>query len=145
MQTKTKVVETYQAIQDYAQSPLGDMRVIDECPVGYHVRQGDLYVQRIKSFNKEDYKEVSNRQLAPGQSKGSRHTVSDSVTVYEPIDKSMGNAEIVNGGIIIKGPIIESKDRFSVMHVEHADMSMPCGTYQIMYQADPQTMRRVQD
>jgi hypothetical protein len=140
----TTIEKTYEKIQSFAQNPLGDQRVIDAIGVGYHVRQGDLYIKRIDGIDKGEYKVTSNRQLAPGTNKGSRHTVNDSVTVYEHVSKQ-GEATTNSLGFMINGPVIECPERFSVSHPEHADMSLPAGIYQINYQVDPATMRRVLD
>ena len=141
---KTMTIEkAYNEIKTYAANPLGDMRVLDEIPVGYHVRQGDVYVERLESFDKSQYHVTGNRQLAPGATRGSRHTVSDSVTVWEPNVKT----EVVwqNNGFTMLGPVVESKERFTIAHPDHADFSVPGGCYQISYQIDPVTMKRVLD
>lgn len=143
------ITESYNKIQAFADSPLGDMRVLDEIPVGYHVRQGDLYITAVSGFDKALFEKTENRQLAPGTSKGSRHTVSDAVTVLKP--KTEGQTEVKRGSgnrltsVKVIGPVIVAKDRFTVSHPQHADMSCPAGTYQVSYQADPRTMARVRD
>ena len=53
------------------------------CPIGKGGRQGDIYAYAIKDFNVQKSTITENRQLAPGTSSGSRHTVSDNVTVYQ--------------------------------------------------------------
>jgi hypothetical protein len=144
---ETKLKDAYQKIEQYAANPLGEMRVIDDKDflVGKHVRQGDLYIIRMdpSTFDKTKYKVTQNRQLAPGSTKGSRHTVTDAVTVYAPVKEQ----EVLrqNDGFTMLGPVVESKERFSVDHPEHAAMSCPAGTYQISYQIDPITQRKVQD
>jgi hypothetical protein len=140
---ETQIKDSLSEIQDFARNPLGLTRVINEIAVGHHVRQGDVYLQRISSFNKSDYEVTNERQLAEGNTKGASHTVDASVTVYKPVNKQ--NVKTQNNGFIMLGPVIESKDRFTLMHKQHAHFSMPAGTYQVSYQIDPQTMSRVLD
>lgn len=139
----SNVITVYKKIEEYAANPLGDMRVVDECPAGKFVRQGDVYVTAVKEYDSALYVPTENRQLAPGSSKGSRHTVSDSVSVFRL--KEEAKVEKTNKGFVVLGPMIESKERFSIMHPEHADISLPPGRYCISYQVDPVTMKRVLD
>ena len=141
---KETIQSKFAAIHDYASNPLGEMRVTDSFPIGNkYVRQGDVYLTRLASFDATKYKVTQNRQLAPGNSPGSRHTVSDAVTVCEPTNKE----EIVTtkSGYRVMGVVVEAKERWTVMHPDHADMSLPEGIYQISYQCDPSTLRRVLD
>jgi len=140
---KDQIKQHFATIREYAANPLGDMRVIDDFPVGYHVRQGDVYVFRVDDFDKESFDFTSERQLAPGDTLGSRHTVSDAVNVYKPVVAN--RVEQTEVGYMGVGPVIVSKDRWTLMHPEHADISICEGTYQIYYQIDPQTMSRVLD
>lgn len=137
------IEDTLQAIQAYAKNPLGEMRVLPAVDVGYHVRQGDLYIERISAFDMTKYDVVNDRQLAPGSTQGSRHTVDGTVTVLK--HKTAQQVLKVNDGYKMLGPVVESKERFTVSHPEHAAMSLPSGTYQISYQCDPSTLRRVLD
>ena len=137
------VINAFNKIKNFAESLIGDARVVDECPVGYFVRQGDVYATRISEFDRESYKLSNDIQLAPGTSKGARHTVHDSVKVYR--SSQTGDFEENELGLTVFGPIIESSDRFSIMHIEHDDISLPPGIYQISYQVDPVTLRRIID
>jgi hypothetical protein len=141
------ITEALNQIKKDAQSPLGDIRVIDEFPVGYHVRQGNVYVIRIDGFDKNEYKSTPNRQLEIGVNQNSRHTVPDDVAVFEPKKGVQVQNVSVKGvqALLAEGTIIESKDRFTVMHPQHADYSLPGGTYKIAYQVDGKSQQRVRD
>lgn len=69
-------------------------------------------------------------QLVPGSTLGSRHCIRESdrefVTVYRP---GRGASPLV-------GPTIVAAARISIDHPEHADHSIPAGTYQVVYQRD---------
>lgn len=145
IQTNTAIENAMSKILEYAQNPLGETRVITEevMTIGKHIRQGDIYVERVAdNVNKKGFDRTSNRQLAPGSNSGSRHTVSEAVEVFAPKDI---NVKQVDLGFKATGPILVSKDRFTVDHPEHASFSLPAGTYQVCYQVDPKTMQRVLD
>lgn len=137
------IQKIYKNIDLYAQSPLGEMRVVDSCPVGKGGRQGDVYIVAIADFDRANSKLVPERQLAPGTSNGSRHTVSDSVKVWKPANFNI--CENTALGFKMIGYVIEADTRWTLMHPEHPDASMPEGVYQICYQVDPSTMQRVLD
>lgn len=134
------IQQTIEQIKKSSLSPLKETRVVDAIEVGQFVRQGDVYVIRIESVP-PDLNRTSARQLAPGSTQGSRHTVSDAVTVFER------NMDRINSefGLAFAGPIIESADRFTVMHPEHADISLPGGCYEIRYQSDFASQQRAKD
>jgi hypothetical protein len=137
------VQKIYQQIDAYTQNPLGEMRVLDSCPVGKGGRQGDVYLYAIASFDPTHATLVEDRQLAPGTSSGSRHTVSDSVKVWKP--SNFNTCENTPLGFKMVGYVVEADTRWTLMHPEHPDASVPAGTYQICYQVDPSTMQRVLD
>jgi len=140
-----KTIDTKQAIDkvlDFAKNPLGETRVVDAMEIGEFVRQGDVYLVKIEEA--AAWKPTKNRQLAPGTTMGSRHTVDQSVTVLaNPAGATV--ERLARNRARCLGCQIISKDRFTVGHPEHADMSLPEGTYQVMFQVDPASMQRVQD
>ena len=107
--------------------------------LGDVVRQGDIYLTCIESLP-TDGKPSQERQLAPGTSQGSRHTV-------------QGDANIVTGvrfqgmNSVLVGPAFECKSDVTVAHPEHGDRVLPEGTtWQVTYQqAYADEVRRVQD
>ena len=151
-------------INAYASNPLGETRVIAEDQMlsmeqliasgktdkngkspthGTFVRQGDIYIEKIDTFEKKDFKITENRQLALGNTKGSRHMVDANAIVWGRGD----NTSTTNNGIGFRtmGPVVEFKERGTISHPEHADVSLPAGIYQVCYQTDGNTMSRVLD
>lgn len=97
-------------------------------------RQGDVYVEHVADDAPRG-KPTLNRQLAPGNSKGSRHVVEgEGVEIYESRGKS-----------ILEGPLFYAPNGCTVTHPEHADVDLPDGTYRAAYQLDPRTRARVAD
>ncbi len=45
----------------------------------------------------------------------------------------------------IPGPVIEADERFMLTHPEHANHSFPAGVWQVTYQMDARSQRRVED
>lgn len=140
--------------------------------VGDAVRQGDIYIQKIEDFTKapQFYKkaESPNPQLAPGDTKGSRHVLEslDGVEVFE-IDETqaswqgvstlVGNDNAARWGwsrftesitpilesLGYRGPILRVAKTATVTHPEHGDWVLPSGAYQITFQRTVDQARRV--
>lgn len=119
------VVTANKAIDRVTKESAADsnLRFVRSIQVGEHVRQGDLYIERIETA--EMGVETKDRQLVPGTTKGSRHAIDGDASIYTPI----GNDPLV-------GPTIVASDRFAVTHPEHAHFSLPAGTYRCQYQRD---------
>ena len=112
--------------------------------VGYGVafaQQGDIYIRKVdaKALCKPK-NGIANHsgQLAPGNSRGSRHCVDTrKVRVFE----HPGAKENP-----LQGPVLLSGERFTITHPEHGHITLPPGAYSITYQrlfADE--IRRVMD
>ena len=114
-----------------------DVRFIRTIQEGQAVRQGDVMLLRVSDNHKRGkvLPNTGSLQLAPGNTKGSRHVAEGSFEAFETHDSSDPLA----------GPVIHAKERIDVTHPEHADISLPSGTYRVGYQLDPRTMRRVAD
>lgn len=135
MKTATQI---HKEIETKAQSSLKKMEVICSIKINEHVRQGDIYVRRIKNITGSV--KIQSRQLAPGNTKGSRHIVADSISV-NLFDGYSGN----NIPDFMKGPQIEAKEKFVITHPEHAHIELPPGNYQVTYQMDFKRKERVVD
>lgn len=133
MTTQIDASKILERITEAAESSPADVRFIRTMQIGDVARQGDVYCMRVADDVGRG-KETAERQLAPGTTKGSRHVVVGEVRVFEPARRG----EQV-------GPIVVAEQRFVVEHPEHAHFSLPAGTYQVGYQLDYQTRRRVAD
>lgn len=119
--------------------------------VGDVVRQGDLYLVCLASL--PESKDAATRQLAPGETQGSRHIVDGDCRVVEPIDRSaVANeiARVVKGASVpeqLVGPLVECRGETTVTHPEHGHKILPAGTtWATVYQrAYAEEVRRVQD
>lgn len=142
--TSTKIID---AIVQHAESIKCDLP--QQFPVaaspGDTFRQGDLYITLLDDLPEHCvYAPQQDLQLAPGQTKGSRHILDHhkGVAIYfrarsTPLD----------------GPILHLTEQRTVTHPEHGHVILPPGIYAITYQRaydplqDPHssTFRRVMD
>lgn len=129
----TNAADIVRQIEAQSETHTTDERFVRTMQIGDVARQGDIYIERVDD-GYERGGEIADRQLAPGNSKGSRHVVCDGPQVFEARSTDP-----------LHGPVIVAKERFTVAHPEHADVSLPSGTYRVGYQLDPRTMRRVAD
>ena len=122
--------------------PITETRFIDSIKPGQDARQGDIYIVAIAAIP-VDAKSTLNRQLAPGSTQGSRHSVDAEVSVFNPAN--LGRKVTTPCGSAFAGPLLRSDTHILIKHPEHADISLPGGCYQVMGQWDPATDKRVAD
>lgn len=131
-------IEAHEKIQNKATKTLKKDIVIKSMKIGEFVRQGDVYITRIECITGS--KKIFNPQLAPGTTKGSRHTVEvgGGVNLFKGyVGKDIPDA--------VKGPQVQSDKEFKVSHPEHVDCILPAGDYQVTYQLDWSRQERVRD
>lgn len=115
-----------------------DKRVVVKMDIGKVVRQGDIYLHCVPGGHKHG-NELKTRQLAMGESMGSRHIAEAPARVYEGLrapDWSLTD---------LLGPCIVSDLPFTISHPEHAHIDLPAGVYQVTHQMDARTKKRVID
>jgi len=117
--------------------------------------QGDVYVHPIKAkpaaWSTENTDQ--SRQLATGQTVGSRHCAEGPVQVFWP-----ASTEAAVAGCPVSlytddaaaqreciGPVVVATGPWTLTHPEHAHHQFPAGCYFVSYQLDRVTMRRVVD
>lgn len=107
--------------------------------LGDVVRQGDLYLVCIQELPKG--KPTNNRQLAPGNTQGSRHILEGRCKIVE-CDKP--HARIHDS---LCGPAFHCEGEVTVAHPEHGHKILPEDTtWRVIYQqAYADEVRRVQD
>lgn len=140
---KTKKVaaqEVHRQIEQQAgERVVREVRHIASIEVGRAVRQGDIYIHRVHGKHPHG-KSRKSRQLAIGETRGSRHIAEAPAQVFEASTRPEWCGERT-----FLGPVIVAEERFLVTHPEHAHVSLPCGTYQVTHQTDARTLERVQD
>ena len=138
-------METLQVIEKIKRSAkaMPKVRVIQEMKIGQVVRQGDIYIERVKEIEGKG-NAITSRQLAPGTTKGSRHIVGDSpaVTIWKSKPSLNGKAAFQIG------PAIEAVGDLSITHPEHAFIkflvkSKQC--FQVWFQSDWARQARTKD
>jgi hypothetical protein len=139
MKTKT-VIEAHEEIERLAkENAVQEVRRIQSIEIGKVIRQGDIYLHRVDEKHTRG-KKLKSRQLALGNTMGSRHIAESPAKVFEGTTLPGWCDQRT-----FLGPLVESKKRFTVTHPEHAHVDVPAGCYQITHQTDARTMERVQD
>ena len=135
--------QAHERIVAAAAKPLTEVRRVPSLAIGEHIRQCDVYLQRIKSCHPK-WLETKERQLAPGNSAGSRHVITGpSVQVYAPpagqtVDRRGNHPRLL-------GPQINAPEGCTLTHPEHAHFELPPGSYQVSYQLDWAQQQAVRD
>lgn len=132
---KTQVLDVLEAIQtnatahaaERADRDVPEIDFIRTMQVGEFTRQGDIYIELV-NLDVAGLKVTAERQLAPGNTQGSRHIMAGNCTVYE---RKQG---------VLVGPAVVCSERVTVTHPEHNHKSLPStpeGTaYAITFQRD---------
>jgi len=125
--------------------PDTDIRVCRRIEIGQAVQQGDVYLFRVPADHPRG-KAWGSQQVAVGDQVGARHVVEGSVKVFagERLPEGVTEPEWLEDGELL-GPVIVATDTFALTHPEHAHHRLPAGVYQVTYQADATTRRRVVD
>ncbi len=121
------VAKTFRAIKDTAEKIRNDEhQIVGTMSVGDAWAQGDILIVSLEHLPEHVIPIANpNVQLAPGNSQGSRHCLSslDGVTMYRIASPNP-----------LDGPILQSDHPIRVNHPEHGDVTVPAGTYAIIYQ-----------
>jgi hypothetical protein len=141
MEKKQMGVEDVHAeiVQKAKEKAVAEVRMVEKIKIGQAVRQGDIYIHCVAPTHLRG-KKLESRQLALGDSQGSRHVAELPAAVYEGVALPESCSQRT-----FLGPLIVSLDRFKVVHPEHAHFSLPKGTYQVTHQSDARTKDRVID
>ncbi|MFW6219846.1 MAG: hypothetical protein ACOCZ5_01400 [bacterium] len=133
------ISEAIEQVTKSAENNIEDVRICYHMQPGQVVRQGDIYIHRVKKDHKHGKQSVNN-QLAIGNSKGSRHFAESPAICYDGVEAP----QYCDGGTLL-GPVVKSSEAFVVSHPEHANIHLSAGTYQITHQMDARTLDRVRD
>lgn len=125
-----------------------ELRIARRLEIGGVLHQGDVYLHRVADDHPRG-KLLGTRQVAVGTTIGSRHVMEGSgVEVFEgkklpPSVKVMAWCREQD----LLGPVVVVTQEATLTHPEHAHHRPPTasGTYQVTYQADFATRRRVMD
>lgn len=143
----TKVQNAADAVEAITKAkPDAEVRVCRRIEIGRAIHQGDCYLHRVAEDHPRG-KQLGTRQVAVGTTIGSRHIVEgDGVAVFT-------GAKLPDGFTVprglqesdLLGPVVVADEPFTLTHPEHAHHKLPRGVYQVTYQADLVSMRRVAD
>jgi len=102
------------------------------------VRQGDLYLICVDALPEAPISK--NRQLVPGTTQGSRHTIEGDCKVTEPV-------KYKDRPIELSGPAFECVSECTIAHPEHGHKILPAGTvwHSVYQRAFAEVIRRAKD
>ncbi len=123
-----------------------DVRICRRAVVGKTVlQQGDVYLHCVADDHPRG-KKLGTRQVAVGTSVGARHIAKGDVEVFEGVKLPdyITPAPGVPASEYL-GPVVVGHSRWGLAHPEHADHEAPDVTWQVTYQVDGLTRRRVVD
>jgi hypothetical protein len=95
-------------------------------PGDWHA-QGDVMFWRLETLPEGAQPCKPMAQLAPGNTRGSRHVIADADLAKVGFHKIKGADELT-------GPILDVKEKVEVTHPDHGHVILPRGIYQIRYQ-----------
>jgi hypothetical protein len=124
-----------------------DVRVVRRLEIGQVVQQGDVYLHFVAPDHPRGAPVgAGSVQIALGSGNGARHMATGSVKVFAGTALPPNvSAPMDVAAAEICGPVVVADEPWTLTHPEHPHHKLPAGTYQTIYQYDPQTMRRVQD
>jgi len=122
-------VEVMETIRNHGKSVADDSKKkIGSLAVGDYVAQGDVNIWRLEGVPGGAVQEKKpDSQLAPGTTKGSRHTVRESDMAHCEFFRLPEENEI-------QGPVIKMNEPTTIEHPEHGDQLWPAGVVLITYQ-----------
>lgn len=147
MAAKT-VQDVRSAVREVEASPAdAEVRVVRRLEVGQVVQQGDVYLHRVAAEHPRGKRVgAGSVQIALGTGNGARHMAEGAVQVFAGSRLPEGvSAPMDVRPEEILGPVIVADEPWRLTHPEHPHHRLPAGCYQVTYQYDPQTMRRVAD
>lgn len=126
--------QAHQQVEAFAQQAPTEMRKIPDgaMPPGKFIRQGDVYIEAITEIPFAYDTLTENRQLAPGETRGSRHILEGNVKIF--VNK--------NNRDVLAGPCFSCTERVLLTHPEHAHFELPAGNYRVLFQMDARQAER---
>lgn len=145
--------KAFRSVQKDAERIRNDERqTIGTVSAGDVIRQGDLYIVALGKKPAFQLEPISERQLAPGTTQGSRHVVSGEAKLFTPDEPAA--AELVNRLVVgatvdprLVGPVFLAGSECELQHPEHGDFALPRDEWFLtVYQrAHADDVRRQQD
>lgn len=138
----TNATEAIRKIQESARATAAGARITEIIGAiaapGAYVRQGDVLLTFCKPGKEKRGERVSERQLAPGSTQGSRHIAEGDVAIYAPATPSP-----LIGPLLVVG-----EGGCTITHPEHRHYRLPAGSeVRVTYERDlgAEEIARVQD
>jgi hypothetical protein len=123
-----KVVQKLEEIQSEAQRRAKrETQAYGTLAPGDWHAQGDVMFLKLGSLPPDAEPCKARAQLAPGNTRGSRH-------IIVPADLAKVAFHKAKDADALTGPILDVKEKVEVTHPDHGHVVLPPGTYQVRYQ-----------
>lgn len=137
---ETPIAEALALMAEDAQRAKNDQpRDCTTLPVGDVAQQGDVYIH-VAPTDHPHGPRLATRQLAEGDTQGSRHIAEGHVKIYAPTTPT---ASMETGALL--GPVVVATGPWTLTHPEHPHHHYGPGTYAIVHQLDAITGSAVRD
>jgi hypothetical protein len=143
--TMTTTTNAVKKIQEAV--PDESLRITRRIEIGHVLQQGDVYLHRVADDHPRGEEiGVGLVQVALGTGNGARHMAEGAVRVFagEKLP-AWCKAPMDVAAEEVTGPVVVAAEVWHLTHPEHPHHRIPPGVYQVTYQYDPRTMRRVVD
>lgn len=132
-------------IVNYSVQKVTQMRDIRTAKIGQIGRQGDIYFIVVPDDHPRG-KLIEERQLVPGNGKGSRHVAPANAKVFEGVEFPAFFNDNFKRIRQCLGPVIVIEDDKAIStHPEHCNYVLPKKTIQVTFQSDVRTNDRTRD
>lgn len=148
-------VKAFRAVASSAESLRhNELQTVGTVSPGDVIRQGDLYLVALRAEMLPTGPVITERQLAPGATQGSRHVLTGDCTIVTPGKAASDLAKAIDSLVAgaatqaeLLGPVFTCVAGVVLTHPEHGDIALPDGeTFAVVYQrALAEEVRRQQD
>lgn len=115
------------------------VRIMTGLKIGQVSQQGDIYIHAAP-LDHPHGPELATRQLAEGDTQGSRHIAEGPVKIYAPTERA---ASMTSQALL--GPVVVASGPWTLTHPEHPHHKFGAGTFAIVHQMDAITGSAVRD
>lgn len=140
LKTPRNAVHAFREVKEHAEKiKSGEPQVVGTMSPGDTQRQGDVYIVCLGPKNSGVLAQLGNltpiaeRQLAPGETQGSRHILEGDVRLFRATEPGKV-AAVINGlvkGAAVQealiGPVFETGAKTELTHPEHGNFKYPEG------------------
>lgn len=130
-------------IEGIAATPDATERDATDLKIGEGIRQGDIYVIRVdgRRLAKRKVQALTERNLAQNTGTGHGHIAEGNLLTYPSLEGPIPGVK----PDALRGLSIRANEEWLLKHDEHCSFKLPAGYFQVLFQLDWETRKRVED